>query len=93
MTSTPSAQHRTARWPASSGDAPEMLGQDVTPTRLCRGRVNGSKVTILVILLYLLKNNTTFMCGMEQEIIGGGPTSSHLYHTQRTSATDWRIVR
>ena len=66
MTLTSICEARAARWPAFSGDAREMLGQDVTPTRLCRGRVNGSKVYLLVILHYLLKNNITFMWGMKQ---------------------------
>jgi hypothetical protein len=76
MTSILSAQHRAARRPATSGDAPALPGQDVTPTRLCRGRVNGSKITLLVILHYLLKNNITFMGVMCRGNQGGAPASS-----------------
>ncbi len=72
MTSILSAKHRAARRPATSGDAQALLGQDVTPTRLRRGRVNGSKVYLLVILHYLLKNNITFMWGIVQGKMVGG---------------------
>ena len=76
MTSILSAKHRAARWPAFSGDAREMLGQDVTPTPRSGGRVNGSKVYLLVILHYLLKNNITFMGVMCRGNRGGATASS-----------------
>jgi len=66
MTLTSICEARTARRPATSGDVPALPGQDVTPTALSAGRVNGAKITILVILHYLLKNNITFMWGIEQ---------------------------
>jgi len=57
---------RAARRPATSGAVQALLGQDVTPTPRRGGRVNGLQRNILVILHYLLKNNITFMWGMEQ---------------------------
>ncbi len=66
MTSILSAKHSTARRPATSGDAPALPGQDVTLKSRTRCKVNGGRTVLLVILHYLLKNNITFMWGMEQ---------------------------
>ncbi|AXF52364.1 MAG: hypothetical protein [Cressdnaviricota sp.] len=76
MTLTSICEARTARRPATSGDVPALPGQDVTPTALCAGRVNGAKTTILVILHYLLKNNITFMGVMCRGNQGGATASS-----------------
>ncbi len=72
MTSILSAKHSTARRPATSGDAPALPGQDVTPTPRSGGRVNGGRTVLLVILHYLLKNNITFMGVMCRGNRGGG---------------------
>ena len=76
MTSILSAKHSTARRPATSGDAPALLGQDVTPTPRSGGRVNGGESVLLVILHYLLKNNITFMGVMCRGNQGGATASS-----------------
>jgi len=79
MTTPPSAQHRVARSDAFPGDAPGRPSQDVRPFELRSRRRMDSKVfSILVILHYLLKNNTTFMGGMKQEKSVGVLTSSHM---------------
>ncbi len=72
MTLTSICEARAARRPAFSGDAREMLGQDVTKSSARRTFGKRSKVYLLVILHYLLKNNITFMCGIGQGKIGGG---------------------
>jgi len=66
MTLTSICEARAARRPAFSGDAREMPGQDVTKSSARRTFGKRSKVYLLVILHYLLKNNITFMWGMEQ---------------------------
>lgn len=71
MTLTSICEARAARRPTSSGDARARSGQDVTKSSAGTFGKR-SKVYLLVILHYLLKNNITFMCGMEQGKIGGG---------------------
>jgi len=62
---------RAARRAALSGDAPAMPAQDVPTTERSEDSGKGSKQSLLVILHYLLKNNTTFMSGLLQEKTGG----------------------
>jgi hypothetical protein len=68
---------RAARRAALSGDAPAMLAQDVPTTERSEDSGKSSKQSLLVILHYLLKNNTTFMAVLLQENLGG---SSYLRH-------------
>ena len=69
---------RAARRAALSGAVPAMLAQDVPTTERSEGSGKGSKVYLLVILHYLLKNNTTFMSGLLQVKLGGSPTLRHM---------------
>lgn len=69
---------RAARSAALSGDAPAMLAQDVPTTERSEDSGKGSKQSLLVILHYLLKNNTTFMGGCEQENLGGSSNLRHM---------------
>jgi hypothetical protein len=65
MTLTFICAARAARRPTSSGDVRARSGQDVTKSSVGTFGKR-SKVYLLVILHYLLKNNITFMWGMEQ---------------------------
>ena len=80
MTLTSICEARAARRPTSSGDARARSGQDVTKSSAGTFGKR-SKVYLLVILHYLLKNNITFMCGIGQGKIGGGSNlQSHVIH-------------
>jgi len=76
MTLTSICEARAARRPATSGDAPALLGQDVTKSSARRTFGKRSKVYLLVILHYLLKNNITFMGVMCRGNRGGATASS-----------------
>jgi len=75
MTLTSICEARAARRPTSSGDARARSGQDVTKSSAGTFGKR-SKVYLLVILHYLLKNNITFMGVMCRGNQGGATASS-----------------
>ena len=79
MTTPPSAQHRVARRDVTSGAAQALPSQDVRPFELRSRRRMDSKVfSILVILHYLLKNNSWDLYPNCATKITGGALSSVL---------------
>lgn len=84
----PEHQHCVVRTREAFDNASDGMG--LAPHDVCDQQ--RSKLTILVILHYLLKNNITFMGGILQGKSGGGLQPPVTCLTHGAFSHDWRIV-